>query len=386
MRICNYAFVFVLVLMLMACGGGGGGSSSGASAGIPASDTVSSSVSSSSKSSALSSSISSAITFSSSSASEALTSFLVTTTTNHGGVIVPASNVTPINSMSNFTITPETGYRISAVSGCEGSLKGNVYITGNITSTCSVDVVFALDVKSVPVAPRVIAYVVEQTARDALGNYLEEFSSLIENDTRSTTKVVTVSATTKPADIRKSLQDIDNLWGVFLIGNVPVSHKVIANEYVNYQRIDDSYYRLPRCSYYKQIDDVRFSTPDDGFAMWHDPDCKQGNWVSRIIGRSIDRNDDVVAFVKKDIKLRHSFNLMYGLGPLGKFTSKHLRLIILTYLCYISTVCSISQIKSLRLMFLVITLQKCFNILRIASPLFQRYVRYLSMVMVLVFR
>jgi outer membrane protein assembly factor BamB len=44
-----------------------------------------------------------------------------------------------------FTVTPAPSYVIDTVTGCDGSLDGNVYTTGAITSDCTVSASFTLD-------------------------------------------------------------------------------------------------------------------------------------------------------------------------------------------------------------------------------------------------
>ena len=54
---------------------------------------------------------------------------------------------------TSFTLTPATGFAIASVSGCGGSLAGNVYTTGSITADCAVTATFAKAVyKVTPVA------------------------------------------------------------------------------------------------------------------------------------------------------------------------------------------------------------------------------------------
>ncbi|MBI5869116.1 MAG: hypothetical protein HZB43_12665, partial [candidate division Zixibacteria bacterium] len=38
----------------------------------------------------------------------------------------------------SFTVIPDTGYRIGEVSGCGGTLAGNVYTTGPVSGDCTV--------------------------------------------------------------------------------------------------------------------------------------------------------------------------------------------------------------------------------------------------------
>lgn len=286
MHIIKQIFFIVLITSLVACGGGGGGAAPNLA----------------SSNSSLTSSTSSAIS------SQPPASFLITTKNNLGGTVSPSSIVVAANGTTDFSITPEKGYKITQVSGCDGELKGSVFSTAKAISACTVEATFSLEVNDVPKAPRVVAYVVEENAKDALGELLAQFSAVVANDTRSTIRILTVNTATKPTEIRKSLQAIDNLWGVFLIGDVPSSTQIISNQFVNYKRIDDGYYRLLKCSQFEQLDDFNFSIPNGGSDLWVDPNCRHGNWVSRIIGRSPGRLDDVVAFLKKDLELRHSSN------------------------------------------------------------------------------
>ena len=71
-------------------------------------------------------------------------SYTVTGSTSGNGNI---QCVTPVISgnTTSCTLTPDTGYRISAVSGCEtGSLIGTTYTTGTITASCTVTASFAV--------------------------------------------------------------------------------------------------------------------------------------------------------------------------------------------------------------------------------------------------
>ena len=100
MDICYlWARFFLIVtasVSLIACGGGGGGDSQGP------------------------------------------TSFTVSTSAGVNGSISPTSTAVIDGSNTNFTITPDVGYGIQAVSGCSGTLSGSTYTTGTITANCTV--------------------------------------------------------------------------------------------------------------------------------------------------------------------------------------------------------------------------------------------------------
>ena len=67
----------------------------------------------------------------------------VTTTAMANGSISPASATIAHNETREFTITPESGYRIDTVSGCDGSLSDNTYTTGPVKAACEVTATFA---------------------------------------------------------------------------------------------------------------------------------------------------------------------------------------------------------------------------------------------------
>ena len=63
------------------------------------------------------------------------------------GTISPSGAVTAgYGARQAFTITPDAGYRIVSVTGCDGTLKSGVYTTGPITADCSVAASFELNV------------------------------------------------------------------------------------------------------------------------------------------------------------------------------------------------------------------------------------------------
>lgn len=72
-------------------------------------------------------------------------SFVVTAGVSAGGAIEPgAPRTVTIGDQVTFTVTPDAGYRIDAVSGCAGTLSGAAYTTGPITADCTVSATFAV--------------------------------------------------------------------------------------------------------------------------------------------------------------------------------------------------------------------------------------------------
>jgi len=79
--------------------------------------------------------------------------YTVTATAGNGGTINPSSTVVNSGGITSFTISANTGYSISSVTGsCGGNLSGNIYTTNPIYSNCTVYASFS----SITFAPTVI--------------------------------------------------------------------------------------------------------------------------------------------------------------------------------------------------------------------------------------
>ncbi|MCB1918833.1 MAG: VCBS repeat-containing protein [Candidatus Competibacteraceae bacterium] len=78
------------------------------------------------------------------SCSATLQTYNVIATAGSGGAISPATQVVGHGAIATVTITPETGYAITKVDGCNGSLSGNLYTTGPITAACTINAVFTI--------------------------------------------------------------------------------------------------------------------------------------------------------------------------------------------------------------------------------------------------
>ena len=113
----------VPLLLFAGCGGGSGGTSGASSA---------SSTSSTSSTSSSSSTSSASVTSSSSA------SYDITAQAGTGGSISPASMTVIAGSTAQFVVTPSSGYSLSSVTGCTGTLSGTTYTTGAIDSPCTV--------------------------------------------------------------------------------------------------------------------------------------------------------------------------------------------------------------------------------------------------------
>ena len=71
--------------------------------------------------------------------------YKVSASSGSGGDINPASSSVASGATTSFTVTPNTGYSISGVTGCNGTLAGNTYTTGPITADCTVTASFSLN-------------------------------------------------------------------------------------------------------------------------------------------------------------------------------------------------------------------------------------------------
>ncbi len=70
------------------------------------------------------------------------TNIVISTSAGEGGSIGPSSAIVSQGSQTNFTITPDSGFSIGSVTGCGGSLTGNIYTTSAVTASCTVTASF----------------------------------------------------------------------------------------------------------------------------------------------------------------------------------------------------------------------------------------------------
>lgn len=72
-------------------------------------------------------------------------SYNVSATAGSGGSISPGNRSVVSGQTTSFTLTADTDYSITEVTGCNGSLNGNTYTTGAITAACSVSASFKIN-------------------------------------------------------------------------------------------------------------------------------------------------------------------------------------------------------------------------------------------------
>lgn len=61
----------------------------------------------------------------------------------NGGISPNTTQAIALNGTTSFRLTPTSGYSIDSVTGCSGTLAGNIYTTGPITGNCTVSASFA---------------------------------------------------------------------------------------------------------------------------------------------------------------------------------------------------------------------------------------------------
>ena len=70
-------------------------------------------------------------------------SYLITATAASGGSIAPTSATVNSGATATFTVTPNDGFSVVSVTGCGGSLNGNVYTIAAASSNCTISATFA---------------------------------------------------------------------------------------------------------------------------------------------------------------------------------------------------------------------------------------------------
>lgn len=75
--------------------------------------------------------------------------YTVAVTTSTGGSASQSSASVNQGASTNLTFTPAAGYSLASVSGCNGSLSGNIFTTGAISANCTVTASFKLNTYTV---------------------------------------------------------------------------------------------------------------------------------------------------------------------------------------------------------------------------------------------
>ncbi|MDC1189453.1 VCBS repeat-containing protein [Gammaproteobacteria bacterium] len=75
--------------------------------------------------------------------------YTITASAGDNGAISPTSVTVNEGQTASFNISPDNGYIVSSASGCNGTLTDNTFITGSITSSCSIIVSFVKYISTV---------------------------------------------------------------------------------------------------------------------------------------------------------------------------------------------------------------------------------------------
>lgn len=154
----------------------------------------------------------------------------------------------------------------------------------------------------VPRALRTVALVVATDVLQAAGTEVDALARAIANERSVLTKVITAPSTA--VAVRSALQNEQNLWGVMLIGDVPAPQGNANGE----RYPEDNPYRLPACPAYQFASDGNTVAVDSRILLAA-TECRNGNWTTRIKGRTPRTQlADVIGFLRKDLRLRSALN------------------------------------------------------------------------------
>ncbi|OHA93853.1 MAG: hypothetical protein A3E02_01465 [Candidatus Zambryskibacteria bacterium RIFCSPHIGHO2_12_FULL_38_34] len=216
-------------------------------------------------------------------------------TGNYSSSINWITSIGSINSSGLFTASSTTGtVTVTATSVQDTNKNGSATVT--VTGLPMVDVM---------AAPRMIAMVVDPkvTAVDTNG-LVAKLAQTISGDYAAKAgvndPVVSTTIIPSPADVlgvRAALQNVDHLWGVMLIGQVPAAWFLQDG----LPTPTDWSYRVPNCSLYTVAGDGSLTNLPDG-SISSDSACNKSAWSSRIYGTP----DQVLAFIQKDLNTRHT--------------------------------------------------------------------------------
>ena len=99
------------------------------------------------------------------------TKYAITAISGDGGSISPATISITSGQSTDFTLTVNDGYTLAGATGCNGTLNGTIYSTGNITSACSVTATFeavVTDDNTAPSAEILYPWAISRTDSDTI--------------------------------------------------------------------------------------------------------------------------------------------------------------------------------------------------------------------------
>ncbi len=115
-------------------------------------------------------------------ASFTISTYSVTATAGDGGSVNTVSQSVNHGQAVSITITPDAGYRIDTVTGCSGSIEGNLFTTNAITGACDLLATFVLDVA----IPNQFTFM---TINDAVPNELRGSNTVVLSGSNGTASI-----------------------------------------------------------------------------------------------------------------------------------------------------------------------------------------------------
>lgn len=83
-------------------------------------------------------------------------SYVISTSVNDGGTILPLSATIDKGTSATFSLSPNEGYEVTSATGCSGTLNGTTYSIDSAVADCSISVIFSQKFISQPEnAPKV---------------------------------------------------------------------------------------------------------------------------------------------------------------------------------------------------------------------------------------
>jgi hypothetical protein len=204
---------------------------------------------------------------------------VVTTVAGAGGAVLPATVSTVKGKAVQLQLRPLPDHLVSSVSGCSGTRNGHLFTTEPLQSDCQLQASFAPWPGATPVLPkRSIAFVYKEAA--LLGD-LQDFAAAVQADTGASPRLIAVGNSASATEIQAQLALVQDLWGVFLVGDLPPSARIQDGAPADWA------YLNPGCS-----------KPDDFFHR----DCRTERWSARIPGQLA----EVQAYLKRNVATRHA--------------------------------------------------------------------------------
>ena len=188
------------------------------------------------------------------------------------GTIAPSVPLeVPNRAISAFTVTPSANYKISSVTGCGGSLSGNVFTTAPATSSCTVTATFV---------STAAAYTI--TASAGTGGTISPPGS-ITGVTSGTTRTFTLAPYANYL-----VSSVSGTCGGTLIGNTFTTNAITSNCTVIANFIPISGVEIPAARISNAISntaDMRYALDGNLDTFWNSLNYPQPTWIDVDLGK-----------------------------------------------------------------------------------------------------